>query len=566
MPSDEATPHSPEDEKAIAASNRGEALPRSPIDRPIQVIAIAGAKGGVGKTLVASNLALYLATIGRRVVLVDADAAGGSAHTLLGVPPPVPLRPFVPPQPELRRVSIPERPELDMPFESELPEAEGETTIRSRTTVPPPPVFVDAPIETSIPNLRVLHAGLDQRVMGQGRVLSRAGLLTRVRALTADYAVVDLGSGTEESLLDFYEDADINLFLVTPEPTALEQTYRFIRELFQRRVRRRVGEGGWPRFEDVIRRLGNAPPPLDLLAFLESEDDEMQGVVRDEMASFRFRIAINQARLRTDLEIGAHIRSAVLRRFGVRVDYLGYVDFDDTAWTCVRTRRPLLIESPGTKASRSLEKIARRLLAADAGKTTERPLRTAPPHTHHDLLEIERGATDEDIRRAYKRAKEIFGPQSMVIYGLFESEGIDALRARLDEAYDVLLDPARRRPYELSVFPVEAPPVPEVEEDESSEERPPAPPISPDTEFTGALLHAVRVSQGVELREISQATKIGVYYLRYIEADEFSALPAPVYVRGFVTELAKFLKLDHEQVARTYLARYRRYLEERGEI
>jgi flagellar biosynthesis protein FlhG len=564
MASDEASPAGHGDELPTGRANRGEAVPRSPIDRPIQVIAIAGAKGGVGKTLVASNLALYLATIGRRVILVDADAAGGSAHTLLGVPPPVPLRPFVPPQPEFRRVTMTERPELDMPFETEVPQAQ--VTRRKRATVPPPPAFVDTPIETSIPNLRVLHAGLDQRVMGQGRVLSRAGLYSRVRSLTADYAVVDLGSGTEESLLDFYADADLNLFLVTPEPTALEQTYRFIRELFQRRVRVRLGDAQATRFEEVLRHLGNAPAPQDLLAYLESEDDEMQEAVRAELASFRFRIAVNQARLRSDLEIGAHIRSAVLRRFGVRIDYLGYVDFDDTAWTCVRTRRPLLIESPGTKASRSLEKIARRLLASDSGKAVERPLRTAPPHTHHDLLEIERGATDEDIRRAYKRAKEIFGPQSMVTYGLFESEGLDALRSRLEEAYDVLLDPSRRRPYELSVFPVEAPPVPEIEEDEAAEERPPAPRITPDTEFTGELLHAVRVSKGIDLREISQSTKIGAYYLRYIEADEFSELPAPVYVRGFVTELAKYLKLDHEQVSRTYLARYRRYLEERGEL
>src|SRR5690606_41789023 len=101
----------------------------------------------------------------------------------------------------------------------------------------------------------------------------------------------------------------------------------------------------------------------------------------------------------------------------------GYIEYDDTAWTCVRTRRPLLIESPGTKASRSIEKLARRLLSILAGRALERPLRTAPPHTHHDLLEVERGASDEEIRRAYKRAREIFDPQAMVVYGLFDSEG-----------------------------------------------------------------------------------------------------------------------------------------------
>lgn len=563
MASDETSSRPSSDEPQDGAA-RGDSGARSPIDRPIQVVAVAGAKGGVGKTLVASNLALYLATIGRRVILVDADAAGASAHTLLGAPPPVPLRTYVPPEPELRKGRAAEQVELDLPFESELPE-ETATTAGPRSTVPPPPSFVDTPIETSIPNLKLVHAGLDQRVLGQGRVASRVGLLDRVRALTADYAVVDLGSGTEESLLDFYSDADLNVFLVTPEPTSLEQTYRFVRELFQRRVRRRLDDRESLRYEELIQRLGNAPPPQDLFLALE-EDEPMRAVVAEEMENFRFRLVVNQARVRTDLEIGAHIRSAVLRRFGVRVDYLGYIDYDDTATTCVRTRRPLLIESPGTKASRSLEKIARRLLSSDAKQAGARALRTAPPHTYHDLLEIERGATDEDVRRAFKRAKEIFGPQSMVTYGLFDPEGLEALRAKIDEAYDVLLDPSRRRPYELSVFSTSEAPTPVVEDEARAEDRPPPPVISPDTEFTGELLHAVRISQGLELREISRVTKIGIHYLQCIEADEFSRLPAPVYVRGFVTEVAKVLRLDHEHVARTYLARYRRYLEERGEL
>ena len=140
---------------------------------------------------------------------------------------------------------------------------------------------------------------------------------------------------------------------------------------------------------------------------------------------------------------------------------------------------------------------------------------------------------------------------------------MDSLRARLEEAYDVLLDPARRRPYELSVFPAD--PVPRsAPSDETSEaQRPPPPVITPDTEYTGALLRAVRESQGVDLREISQRTKIGTAYVEAIESDDFRSLPAPVYVRGFVTEVAKFLRLDAAQVSRTYVRRYQRWIDER---
>ncbi|MEM9188624.1 MAG: helix-turn-helix transcriptional regulator, partial [Myxococcota bacterium] len=99
---------------------------------------------------------------------------------------------------------------------------------------------------------------------------------------------------------------------------------------------------------------------------------------------------------------------------------------------------------------------------------------------------------------------------------------------------------------------------------DETEPAPPPPVITPDTEYTGSLLRAVRESQGVEVSEISQRTKIGAGYLAAIEGDAYDRLPAPVYVRGFLTEVAKFLRLDPAQVSRTYVRRYQRFLEEQG--
>ena len=81
--------------------------------------------------------------------------------------------------------------------------------------------------------------------------------------------------------------------------------------------------------------------------------------------------------------------------------------------------------------------------------------------------------------------------------------------------------------------------------------------IGPDTEFTGALLRKVRESQGIELVEISSRTKISRSHLVALEEETYDDLPAIVYVRGFVTELAKYLRLDPAQVQRTYLRRMR---------
>jgi flagellar biosynthesis protein FlhG len=83
--------------------------------------------------------------------------------------------------------------------------------------------------------------------------------------------------------------------------------------------------------------------------------------------------------------------------------------------------------------------------------------------------------------------------------------------------------------------------------------------INAETEFTGRLLAKVRESLGVELQEIARETKISVAHLAAIEAESFDELPALVYTRGFVQQLAKFLKLDPTQVTKTYLRRLREW-------
>ena len=83
--------------------------------------------------------------------------------------------------------------------------------------------------------------------------------------------------------------------------------------------------------------------------------------------------------------------------------------------------------------------------------------------------------------------------------------------------------------------------------------------INAETEFTGRLLAKVRESMGVELLDIARETKISVAHLAAIEAEAFADLPALVYTRGFVQQLAKFLKLDPAQVTKTYLRRLRAF-------
>jgi transcriptional regulator with XRE-family HTH domain len=137
------------------------------------------------------------------------------------------------------------------------------------------------------------------------------------------------------------------------------------------------------------------------------------------------------------------------------------------------------------------------------------------------------------------------------------------------------MDAVKRKEYDLELFPdgvpmpVAAPlgapgsgpesPARAAKVDDAANlvARPAMPELSPQTEFTGALLRQVREALGVELREIAERSKIGMGYLQAIEAELFGKLPAPVYVRGFLVEYGRALGLDVERVKQTYLARYK---------
>lgn len=80
--------------------------------------------------------------------------------------------------------------------------------------------------------------------------------------------------------------------------------------------------------------------------------------------------------------------------------------------------------------------------------------------------------------------------------------------------------------------------------------------IEQETHWRGPFIRKVRESRHVSIEELSDFTKITKTYLASIEEENFAKLPAPVFLRGFVIQIAKFLKLPHDKVAAAYLARY----------
>ncbi|MGZ3786927.1 MAG: helix-turn-helix domain-containing protein [Bacteriovorax sp.] len=78
------------------------------------------------------------------------------------------------------------------------------------------------------------------------------------------------------------------------------------------------------------------------------------------------------------------------------------------------------------------------------------------------------------------------------------------------------------------------------------------------TEFTGDFLRKIREYKSVDLERLSDMTKVSRLYLQAIESEDYDKLPASVYVRGFVFQYAKCLKLKPEIIANSYIARMKK--------
>jgi flagellar biosynthesis protein FlhG len=401
----------------------------------------------------------------------------------------------------------------------------------------------------------------------------------QLTGLEVDYVIVNLGASAAANALDVFLQADVGICVTAPEPLAIETTYRFCRSLYLRTLRRALMK---ERFklrlvEKVISGLPALATPPQIAAEIKRFDDGVAAIAAQEMGRITPRLVVGQTRLKSDLELGPAMTMVAERFLGMPLDYLGQIEHDDAVWLTVRRRQPLLIDSPTSKSARNIERVARRILALLAVQNT-RPaellaaasaaaqVRASPkgPITLYEALGVPRTATDDEIRRAYKRQREIFRDGGLAVVSVVTAGVLRQEQARIEEAYDTLLDPVRRRAYDLSTFPDDARiSVPRARGSSATAEEllllqaELAREITVETQFTGSLLRRVRESQGIELTDIAQRTKISVAHLAALESEATQELPAAVYVTGFVQTVAKFLKLDPAQVSKTYMRRLR---------
>lgn len=427
----------------------------------------------------------------------------------------------------------------------------------------------DVLVETPITGLKLV-AGARDYICGRDlEPQIYENLLAQIRSIQSDFVLVDLPAGLNELSLRMSVDADAMLTVVMPAPDSVEATYRLVMAAFVTRLMHhpRCTEQTKEVLETLASRPGKPPNVRDVLAELERIDLEMHAEARRLASSFHPLLIVNQLRVKSDEVIGEALVSAAARWQGLIPRYLGLVDWDDNVWLSLRRGQPFLVGFPQSRASRGLEQIVRRMLSLDFRDLfVEMKL---PPPTEkqnlYELLEIYPGASEEEVRRALKRVRDYFGAGGLAVRGVCSDEDREEYQRLAEEAHATLVDKSKRRAYDRRIFPDGFPTgreklvaVPHGMKERVSRPHDSLPRVElrDDQLVDGAFLGDIRKQRGVELIDISNRAKISVSYLQAIEEERFDDLPAPVYVRGFVTEFARYLKIDPNRAAVDFMAKY----------
>jgi flagellar biosynthesis protein FlhG len=298
----------------------------APAPRPLRTIAIGGGKGGIGKSLVAVTLGIELVRRGLRVVLVDCDLGGANLHSFLGMEyPKETLSDFV-----LRRVE----------------------TISQLV------------ISTPVPGLGLISGARNAIQVANPLHQQKLRLLRALGHLDADVALLDLGAGTHFNVVDFFLQAHHGILVIVPEPTSVENAYRFLKAAFIRRVRNVDASFGIADLiQQVTRSRGQRPlVPAELVRAVAEQDAEAGAALERVMASFRPLLLVNQVREPKDLALGEGMCEAARRLFGLDLVYLGHLRHYDQVWRAVRSHQPVLFERLGKSFALDLAAVAGRLL------------------------------------------------------------------------------------------------------------------------------------------------------------------------------------------------------------
>jgi flagellar biosynthesis protein FlhG len=300
-----------------------------------RIWAFGGGKGGTGKSFVASNVGIHLASLGREVFLIDVDLGAPNLHTLLGIPG--------------------GHPDL------------GDFLTNKAATLE------EAAAETRFERLRIVKGTENFLFVANLNHYKKVRLLRHIKQLPAQDVILDIGTGSSYNSLDFFLTANPGILVITPEPTAIENTYLFLKTCIMRILKLYTDHYNMgDLYEKIQARIDeNTRSLYHIFQEFIDRDPIFRAVFYRALRTFRPCLVLNKSRNEREALLGRAVADVVRKYLLIDILYLGAVPYDDRVDASLKSLTPYLVQHPDTATSRALRQIAR-----DLAYSTDYAIRT----------------------------------------------------------------------------------------------------------------------------------------------------------------------------------------------
>jgi flagellar biosynthesis protein FlhG len=291
-----------------------------------EIWSIGGGKGGTGKTFITSSLGTYLAKKGRQVVLVDMDIGGANLHTFFGI----------------------SRPQKSLTSFFEMGAS-----------------LSDLVVPTEMANLSLISGDIHSMASDKITFSQKLKLFRQIMKLNAQTVLVDLGAGSHNNTLDTFLIADKMIVVLAPEVIAIENMYHFIKNSLFRKVKKTLKEYG---FKEIVQHIWDQRQSYgivnlkELIDYLRESFSYIGTILDHELSSFQIYLVLNMVRNNQDIQLGASIKSVMMKYLGIPIHYSGYVEYNDAVWKSVRERKPFMLNYLATGCAKEIEVLAENLI------------------------------------------------------------------------------------------------------------------------------------------------------------------------------------------------------------
>ena len=299
----------------------------------MRIIPVASGKGGVGKSLVAANLAIAFAQAGQRVVLADLDLGASNLHLVLGHQSP----------------------------------KNGIGTFLNDTRSD----FNNVIAETDIRGLRFIPG--DTEIPGTANLKAQQlkALVRRFLGLKTDtdILILDLGAGTHQSILDFFLLSGQGVVVSAPMVTAVLNAYVFLKNTVFRLMSTTFGKGSPAgAYLEKARKDGSGHQRLyipQILPEIKKLDPTSYDKFMTRVSHFHPRLIMNLIDDPKDADVAMKIRRSCEEYLALKIEHLGVIYRDTIQDTALSSRLPIVLYKPQSVLSQAIYRIADKILESD---------------------------------------------------------------------------------------------------------------------------------------------------------------------------------------------------------